>query len=458
MNELKEKNQYNNDSISIISNNFIEQNENIDIIQKRELIQSEIIDKNYNLIHFKDFCNSRKKIFGDIFILSLAELKLYIEEFQNYHKSIDNNNHFLKKCKKIEKSKLSEKKILIKISNPTEIKMPFYQQNYINYEISTNITSWKVNRRYSDFLWLRETLKKFYPGVYIPSLIEKKIGPGNFEPKYIEKRIQFLTQFINDVLKNELFKSSDVVIDFLSIISRDNFELKKEFYYSKNGPMSIEENYSIDGTINLLNENKNIDDYFIKMWKYLDNQCLILDKMKEELKYFYNNINKAINNLSNIEKYINSLYSENEKFYFDRDISNIYFELLKFFKKIKNFQIEQNDLIKRYFKRFFKYISMENKSFTELIQKRNEYKDMYSNEKNISIFFDNNDISLKNDNESNLYHMLCYMNYNVKHQFNIFIKTQKNRFIMNIKSFIQEYINSLNKLVSSWADLASTIK
>ena len=135
----------------------------------------------------------------------------------------------------------------------------FYQQNYTSYDVHTDLTLWKVNRRFSDFIWLRDTLTKFYPGIYCPPIPEKKAGPARFEEKFVEKRRLFLTQFINDLAKIELYKSSEVLIDFLSTKDRNRFEREKENFDSKNEPTLLEENWSFNGTANLMEDSKKID-------------------------------------------------------------------------------------------------------------------------------------------------------------------------------------------------------
>lgn len=44
-----------------------------------------------------------------------------------------------------------------------------------------------VIRRYSDFTWLRDTLKQQLPGVIVPPLPEKAVM-NNFSPEFIESR------------------------------------------------------------------------------------------------------------------------------------------------------------------------------------------------------------------------------------------------------------------------------
>ena len=487
-----------NDSFLSNSDFFLLDDKNDkDLQKKKDLIHNEIISKNYEYNHFEDFCNSRKHVNGNINLFSLEELKLLISDFIKYHTPHPQGganiiSQFINKkpCKLIEKSVINDKIVKITISNPKEVQTSFYQQNYTCYEICTDLTLWKVYRRYSDFIWLRETLMRLYPGIYCPPIPEKKAGPSRFEDKFIEKRRLFLTQFINDLTKIEIFKSSEVLIDFLSIKDRDRFEKKKEIFNSKNGPILLEDNWSFSGNANLMEDSKKIDNYYNNISKYLEMQAQILDGMKDNLNLYYTNINEAYLNLCNIEKGFNLLNKLNKKYSVREEISGTYYEFWKFFKNWKSIQYEQNDIIKRYIKRFFKYISMESKAFLELLSKRKEFKDDYVDKNNklkekkdklwrdkkindweIENMNQNDSILLMNDkfyaydkmctsetkDVNNLYDMLCYLNFTINEQFKIFIKVQSRKFMINIKNFADEFKNNLNKAIEIWSEVASLI-
>ena len=57
-----------------------------------------------------------------------------------------------------------------------------------------------VWRRYSDFVWLRNALVKFYPTQIIPPIPNKKASKRL--PRQYLKRMRILAMFLNDVVKN----------------------------------------------------------------------------------------------------------------------------------------------------------------------------------------------------------------------------------------------------------------
>lgn len=83
-----------------------------------------------------------------------------------------------------------------------------------------------VSRRYSDFVWLRTVLLKFYPSEIIPPIPNKKASKRL--PRQIRKRMRVLTLFLNDVVKMPVLLNNKYVEGFLLIKDHDQFESLKE--------------------------------------------------------------------------------------------------------------------------------------------------------------------------------------------------------------------------------------
>jgi hypothetical protein len=61
-------------------------------------------------------------------------------------------------------------------------------------------------------------------------------------------------------------------------------------------------------------------------------------------------------------------------------ITKSYEELSVFFKNYMKILIKQNDMVKNHMKDFFKFINLEGKAYTELIERREELKAKYTAE------------------------------------------------------------------------------
>ena len=246
-----------------------------EIQQKQQLLQTEIMDKNYDKNSFINFCLSKKENGDDLSNWTLSELQEIIKEFastqqqpqqpvdqlETLHDQITTQNaqnpqegeeinkesveqiekfnadeakSFKEKvldCKKLPKTELSDKNISVEIKNPTEKSGGMiFSKNFIMYDVITTPLNWSVQRRYSDFDALRQILVKYYPSYHVPPLPGKKITNRRFDLDFIMKRMKFLNLFINNVLKREEFKASEFLVAFLSYTDRGKFEAKiKEF-------------------------------------------------------------------------------------------------------------------------------------------------------------------------------------------------------------------------------------
>lgn len=78
------------------------------------------------------------------------------------------------------------------------------------------------------------------------------------------------------------------------------------------------------------------------------------------------------------------------------EITKTYEELYIFFKNWKRIMYNQMDLINNNIRYFFKYVSMENTAFTELIQDRLQKKEQYNKENNKLIIL-KEDLWIKQD-------------------------------------------------------------
>ncbi len=496
---------------------------------KRNLLQKEIIEGNYNKEQFIDYCLALKPYGDDISQWTYEELKSTVNSFITYHKQeelkekqeeqmknqyqvqnnqmenqinnffeennkindLNNNTNITKEyqlnCRKIEKSPLNDKKVTITIQNPKAIETSIFQPNYIIYEIITDVTQWQVERRYSDFDWLRQTLKKIHPGLYCPPLPQKKLGSRRFENDFVAKRMKYLNKFLNDIVESEIYKASEVLISFLSITNREQFEFKKKSFDSMKSPELIEEYYSLDGKVNLLEDDYN-EMYYTNIQKYNNVQKQLLDRINYNLKNYVTNINSACNNLEDVQRDFEFLSQLNKIIKMKEEITQTYEELFVFFKNWKRIMYNQMDLVNNYIRYFFKYISMENSAFNELIQERLKKKEDYTKENNKLIIIKEDLWNKKDINkwnitnydsidrflliqdknyafskmctretqiENNLHKQFNYCNWMNNEELKNLINRNSEKFIENVKDFCEKIYPTLNDSLIVWSEIAS---
>ena len=312
LNQLNINNEKSIENNNIISNNIIQsKNNNIDNNNIDNNIDNNNI--NNNNIDNKQIENKEEEV----------------NKIENFNPEDSKKfNEIIIQCHKLEKSKLNDKIIKIKINNPQEIISGVLSSNYIVYDLYTEPFKWKVTRRYSDFDKLRNILIKCFPGFNIPPLPNKKIGNRRFETDFIQKRMKFLELFINNVCENESFKTNECLLAFLSYNDREKFDAKLKEFSSFNPSNYIEDYKTLDGKIIISHDERN-EKYFVNISKYFSIQTQTLDKLNENLKLFFNNISDAIDNLKEVQKCFDLLYLLNQKVVMKKIITKSFEELIR---------------------------------------------------------------------------------------------------------------------------------
>lgn len=405
---------------------------------KLNLIKREIINKNYAKRDFMNFCLFKKNNGDNIDNWTMDELSSVVHEFQKNNspqEEIDNDiyneeneiedNYFeneneeikmtnlcleeetnnkinnevvdlpnlerhtirykkgkaekIIKCQTLEKSILNDKKIEINIKDPKEINGGIFSSNYILYSVETQPMGWVVQRKDTDFDLLRKLLQKYYPFHKIDPLPYKKNGSKRFNEDYIHKRIKHLNDFINNIIKNEVFKASDILVSFLSLEDKDKFGNKFKELNNQNYEIDVDQFKTFNGKLIILHDEKN-EKYFNNIYTYLNLQKEAFIKLNENLKSFNKNMDEATKNINEIVNNFDILYKLNATASMKGQILNSYKELKKIFIGLKNIYHTQNQIVKTRIKDYFKYINLSNNSFKEILEKREELHIKFINE------------------------------------------------------------------------------
>ena len=511
-----------------------------DIEMKQNLIKSTIIDKNYDKNAFFNFCMNKKKEGGDdLANWSIEELNSVINEFIEEQNKILSNNQLREEqyrrqmemaqniqlnmseinqnyqnfqeqqqkpqnlssiefnCNILPKTFLNGKEIKVVIQNPKPVEMGFFSSNYIVYEIQTTIASdkvyWLVNRRYSDFINLRTALQNQFPNNLVPPLPGKKMGGRRFELDFVSKRMHFLNEFLSNVVAIEEFKTSDILLSFLSMVDRTQFEYKmKEANNNVIEPLYIEDIKTLTGKVKISFDNSLNEQYFSNVQNYFKLQNQLLEKLNEDLKEFYKMMNAAVTNLENVQKDFEFLHLLNSQVHMKEDIIKSYGQFAFFFKNWKNIIFNQNDVIRKKVKDFFKYVRMEGNAYLELFSKRDEIENKFlTDSKKLQAKKDKlwaqMDISkweiledfgridrvllvrdkiygcskmctTETNNLNNLQKKLGYINKCSIDELKRLVNKYKNTFVNNIKAFSADLYPIINDELNVWSEMASAVE
>ena len=400
-------------------------------------------------------------------------------------------------CLKLEKSKLNDLNIEVIVSNPKQINnTSFFSKNYILYDISTPKFNWIVNRRYSDFIWIRDCLKNFFPGEVLPILPKKKIGNRRFEEDFVNKRTQGLQNFLNDIVKNEKFKASEVLNIFLSVNDRTLFETQMKNISPKSLlRLSVQNILNFEGKnkiidININNENE-VFSHFNSISNYLNGQNDFLENLQTNLSNYKKCMKEAGRILGEIENSFSKLSMMLTKVNISDKMNNVYENYEIFFKNWKRIQFNQSTIFKEVIKKFFKDVKLKCCAIIENYEKIQILQEEYLNNKNKlmakkEMLWKQMDISkwdlgqgeiidnqklfsdklyaqdkmcFKETFELNIQKdLLGYYFYHIDINFKQLIKDLNIGFTENIKIFSNQIYPSLSDGISVWSDLETHIK
>ena len=277
-------------------------------------------------------------------------------------------------CQYLEKSKINNIEIKAIISNPRKINDSYVKNSYLLYDITTPKLNWFVNRRYSDFVWLREALCSLFPSTFIPQLPKKKMGNRRFEEDFIEKRMKGLQFFLDEILKNENLKSADPLVTFLSF-ERGFFEQQMKVIIPKNINVdSILSVKSFTGKVvvaDLDNEFFNNNNYFNTVTTFFNCQAELIKIIKDNLNNYNIHMVEACKHLEEIENGFSRLSQYYSKANLAKDICNVFEQYQIFFKNWKRLHINQSSIIRAKINEYLKYLKNNGNSLNELIQRQN---------------------------------------------------------------------------------------
>ena len=120
------------------------------------------------------------------------------------------------------------------------VKGSLFSTKHVVYKLETRPFEFDVERRYSDFLWLRSILVNNYPECYIPPLPKKGVK-RQFDKPYLKKRMIYLQFFIEAISNHHQLRSSPQFLDFLRINGLEDWNNSKSTYkqLKKRNPLNV---------------------------------------------------------------------------------------------------------------------------------------------------------------------------------------------------------------------------
>ena len=480
--------------------NFFSQQNNQKNQQKSESQKSFLEKVNSTASDVIDFIKSKapplptniipKKLMDNVDPLTIiSEIKM-----ENFDKIVKNAIKDID-CLKLEKTKLNDLTILVKISNPRQINNSLFSTNYILYDVSTPQFNWIVNRRYSDFIWLKDCLKYLFPGDILPILPKKKIGNRRFEQDFLNKRTKGLEKFLNEIIKNEKYKCTEVLNIFLSCNERNIFEQQmktiSQKLLQKQNVYNIQNFEGKNKIINLnIDNEKDMISNFNSIYTFLNGQNELLGNLQKNLSNYKKCMAEACHFLEETENIFSKLAMMLTKVNISEKMSNVYENYEIFFKNWKRIQANQCIIIKDMIKNFFKEVNIKSGALVENFEKTQNFQEEYLSQKTKlmakkELLWKQMDVSKweLSQNEqidsNRLFHdklyaqdKMCFkesLDINIKGEllgyyfyhnyinFKFLMDELNNNYIANINDFSNQIYPSLTDGINVWSHLATHI-
>ena len=378
--------------------------------EKQNYLRENILDKGYDTNKFVDFLKNKKGDEGaDVSNWTMEDLKIVVKEFissinnnQNkgnsneskpiYVPSSSNKNSKNSEgnrikdeefgiviedyinCQKSEESGLSKfDNVKIEIKSFKKVEKGIFSKNYFTYLIETSPLDLKANRRYSDFEWLKERLSVIFNTSVLPRLSKKgKID----EERKIKRRMRYLEKFLNFLLKDPLIRNSNILFDFLSLETEEEFHKAKKLYDKMKTPSDLKDFKTPLGKVKIIlnNEKEKYVDHI------RDNVALndsLLKKLDENFKALKEEMNTVFCRIVSFCPLFDKLIKISTKYCDNKTTIESYKQIKKLLEAWANNIRKQNAFFFIDVKEYFKFLGGNYRHLKELVQVVENHKTNY---------------------------------------------------------------------------------
>lgn len=116
--------------------------------------------------------------------------------------------------------------------------------------VNTQALNSRVERRYTDFEWIKKHLEVLHPGLPVPP-IAKKGKFRRYDDKHLWKRAMILEFFLNKLMEIPELKAEASVEHFLKIADKAEWEKYKASFKGLTVPGNLKNLKNMKGKLNL---------------------------------------------------------------------------------------------------------------------------------------------------------------------------------------------------------------
>ena len=377
--------------------------------QKQLFLRENILDKGYSTDNFMDLLHSKKGEQGlDLNNWSMRELSSIVKEFISYENQYDNQdniNQYIETDEDYEQrllqdyneqkrkenqeyticTKLNTKRfgrnddnINIKVSLPN--KKENKELGSGDYVVETFPYNYQVRRNFEDFEWILNYLNKEFMNYVIPKFSNKNYGDKLTEEKAL-KRTRTLTKFLERIAEHPTLKYINIINDFLTINSEEDFDEIKKQYTSRNKSeenriISLEDIKSLNGKIKIsISKEKEV--YFMNIKDNTKINETILKKLNKSYKDLIEIMNNACDKMKEISDLWKLFSDKSLKYYETSSTIESYKIMNKIMEELLISEKKKINIFNTNIREYYRFMKNEFNVLNNLANKVDNYKDNY---------------------------------------------------------------------------------
>ena len=293
------------------------------------------------------------------------------------YNSVDDGDDYIGKCQANEITSFSNiDNIKVKLSSPKKVEGKMFQKAFISYTVNTEPFNFEMNKRYSDFLWLKKMLSLIYVNCVVPPLCKKNFS-DRFTDYLIEKRMRSIEKFMDGILEHPLLRNSEIVKDFLSMVNSREYNKKIEKYNKiKKSPAFVRQIKTMSGEVNIgINNEKEI--YFDNIKNYVKGHYILLQKITKGYKSIMNIMQQLSNKMKDVSKVWKQVFDISIKYSDSYNTSGTYNIMSKLMEDWSEIQKSQMNVINRDIREYFRYVKNEFNGLKEMTERVQNSKSAY---------------------------------------------------------------------------------
>ena len=238
-----------------------------------------------------------------------------------------------------------------------------FKAKYVVYVIATPSKGYLVERRYSDFLALRQEVIKDFPGYLISPMPVKKIA-GNIDPLFIQERKAELQLFLNDLMHHPILKGYELLEQFLSLGSKE-WEEKAKLLGKSTFQKELEDYITIEGEAKVLftNSTKEFGYKIMASTKDIKDCFTELKSINKVLVTDLDKIGMTLSRANTIYQRLSMVFQHLDR----SDYSELFLRVSNGYSKLGEAYKIMRDEVQTNISEFYSFYSNEVSSLDELI-------------------------------------------------------------------------------------------